>query len=456
MAAAARIRGPRPRRVTVRMYQVGFGDCFLVSFGYATPLKDGRSERHLLVDFGSTHGPKGARAPRPASTRPSLIERAAQRIAEHTHGQLDVIVNTHRHRDHLSGFADPEAAAIIKALNPRLVVRPWTDDPALAHDATARPQSAHDAGLHFAASLTVGQQLAARVEQLTRDASITSARGRLARLALDQVPNLPAIEFLDALAAERGASYPTAGRSSGIEAVIPGIGVRVLGPPTLDQLPDIATAREDDSAEFWLAQHAALQTLTAEQLRASSAGSSAIPPGPVGWVVDRLVHQQVGSLARIVRTVDDALNNTSLILLVDAGDKRLLLPGDAQIENWSWSLFHAPQAARYRRLLRDVDLYKVGHHGSRNATPKTLFGLWGEQPGAARPMMALLSTTPDVHGRSEATAVPRQPLVDALARRMTLVRTDALSDSDARQGYATVSAETRGAAPFALQPGAGP
>src|ERR1035441_1861187 len=29
-----------PAKVTVRMYNVGFGDCFLVTFHYAQPLKD--------------------------------------------------------------------------------------------------------------------------------------------------------------------------------------------------------------------------------------------------------------------------------------------------------------------------------------------------------------------------------------------------------------------------------
>ena len=36
------------RAMSLRAYQVGFGDCFLLSFEY------GRGERHLLIDFGST------------------------------------------------------------------------------------------------------------------------------------------------------------------------------------------------------------------------------------------------------------------------------------------------------------------------------------------------------------------------------------------------------------------
>jgi beta-lactamase superfamily II metal-dependent hydrolase len=59
-----------------------------------------------------------------------------------------------------------------------------------------------------------------------------------------------------------------------------------------------------------------------------------------------------------------------VILLIDVGDKRLLFPATAQIENWSWALKHAPKSALLCKLLSRVDLYKVGHHGSRNATPR--------------------------------------------------------------------------------------
>jgi len=36
--------------------------------------------------------------------------------------------------------------------------------------------------------------------------------------------------------------------------------------------------------------------------------------------------------------LDHAMNNTSVILLIQAGDRRLLFCGDAQIENWEYAL----------------------------------------------------------------------------------------------------------------------
>ena len=48
-----------PKQVAIRTYQVGFGDCFLLSFKY-----DGNVEKHVLVDFGTTKLPPQAPATR--------------------------------------------------------------------------------------------------------------------------------------------------------------------------------------------------------------------------------------------------------------------------------------------------------------------------------------------------------------------------------------------------------
>ncbi len=71
--------------------------------------------------------------------------------------------------------------------------------------------------------------------------------------------------------------------------------------------------------------------------------------------------------------------------MIEAGDKHMLFPGDAQIENWNYALKVSdgskggPTHEEASELLKKVDFYKVGHHGSRNATPRTLLeGLWSD------------------------------------------------------------------------------
>jgi hypothetical protein len=146
----------------------------------------------------------------------------------------------------------------------------------------------------------------------------------------------------------------------------------------------------------------------------------------VRWLIERLSSQKSHSVARLVRDLDDALNNTSLVLLLEIGELKMLFAGDAQIENWQYTLERLDGQPRLKAKLAAIDLYKVGHHGSRNATPRTLHALWKDRPDDSPKMIALMSTREGVHGKSVATAVPRETLVTALRQVATLHSTDDL------------------------------
>jgi hypothetical protein len=411
------------------MYRVGFGDAYLLTFEYDAPLEDGRQQRHVVVDCGTTK--RDETGPR--------IDEVATLIAEHCGGQLDVLVVTHRHRDHLSAFANDKAVKALDPLAPKLVVRPWTDDPAIPIDATAPATGAaanlDDRSRRFAASLRAGQDAAALIgAALQHDIRTTRGmRRELGTLALDQIKNKEAVDHLDALAAAAEATYVAFGGDTRISEFVPGVRVDVLGPPTVAQWPQVTSQRSEDPDEFWMLHRSLVDNGFSE------AGIDPVDPsrwavllddnglGPARWLLERLDEQRVASLLRIVRTFDSALNNTSLVLLVTAGDRRLLFSGDAQIENWSFCLQNIQEMQEIRAALGTIDLYKVGHHGSRNATPRSLFALWNGD-GPRRPMTALMSTLAGVHGERAATAVPRATLVKALRERATLHATDELDD----------------------------
>jgi hypothetical protein len=426
---------PKPIRASIRMYQVGFGDCFLVSFHYDASLADGRQERHILIDYGSTR--------RPASG--PKMDVVASSIAQHCGERLDVIVVTHRHKDHLSGFSLNEPAQVLGGLDPQLVVRSWTEDPDIAE--TAQEPEA----LRFVAGLTGGQRFAGELSALAGESG-AGRRRALAQLAFDQLSNEEAVTQLARWSENGRGEYLRYGDRSRIEDHVPGVRVRVLGPPTPVQHPKVQHQDENDP-EYWLYRHGFLRTALAPALRPADAavqapeGEEVGQIGPVRWLIERMRDQQIGSLRRIVRWLDDALNNTSLILLFEAGSKRLLFPGDAQIENWEYALKHAPDKDDVLRLLGMVDLYKVGHHGSRNATPKTLYDLWNQQATKDRPITTLLSTRCGVHGETEATRVPRSELVRKLRERTSLHSTTGLR---ADELFVEVAADLTADTPFEL------
>jgi hypothetical protein len=408
-----------PTKMTLRTYQVGFGDCFLLSFAYP----DG--ERHVLMDFGSTSLPKGAPKDR-------MLE-VANDIDTRCGGKLTAVVATHRHKDHISGFATSGgdgSGDVIRRLSPDLVLQPWTEDPELAPDATgqgAAPEGQRIAAL--SAMHEVAEQALQNIGHFKAQAAIPKAmREQLEFLGDDNISNRSAVENLMTLGSER--RYLNTGAVSGLEDLLPGVETFVLGPPTVDQTDTVLKQRSRDENEFWQLRALAGK---GEGVEGRGAGASLFapeyvecrePPFPedTRWFVYKAQRMRGQQMLGIVRALDKALNNTSLILLMRVGKKSLLFPGDAQIENWAYALSRPD----YREMLKDVDVYKVGHHGSLNATPKSLWEMFekrSREPAPGR-LKSVMSTMPGKHGSvSSKTEVPRETLTDALRKESDLLST---------------------------------
>jgi hypothetical protein len=407
----------KPASVTIRVYNVGFGDCILLSWHYAS------SDRHLLIDFGSSAHPDGAPA--------GLMMKIANDIKTATNGKLEAVVVTHRHLDHINGF-DPGAGgngpgAIIAGLNPKLIVQPWTEHP----KATATSKSAPS--VFALAGPTRGRRgrhavvdgLAAGIaDELAQ--RVRTWRGAPQRLLADAsheithaIANQGAVDSLRKMAVKagkRGGAYVNAGQNSGLGTHLPGVKVSVLGPPSLDQVSDLSDLRyAPDSPEYWL-HLAAAQRVVAAGAPTRSRGAG-VPggraPAYARWLIEKLRLQRANHLSGIVTALDNYLNNTSVILLFEVGTKALLFPGDAQLENWQYAL------TKYAAKLPNVTLYKVGHHGSRNATPKTLWNQFNRTGNSSKPdrLITVLSTK---RGKFDDTnEVPREALVTELKKNST-------------------------------------
>ena len=235
-------------------------------------------------------------------------------------------------------------------------------------------------------------------------------------LGEDNIKNLAAVKNLMRMGKGRKGRYVHFGSDSGLGKILPGVKVRVLGPPNLKQSEAIKKQRARDADEFWHFHAVAGQFATKKSpkvFRRAATYSATQTPPYTRWFIKRMRSVRGEQMLSIMRTLDSVMNNTSLILLFEIGDKKLLFPGDAQIENWSYAL----SKPSVRRLLEDVNLYKVGHHGSLNATPKTLWGLFknrSDKKTSGR-LLTVCSTMPGKHGKTTSkTEVPRRTLVEAL------------------------------------------
>jgi hypothetical protein len=407
----------KPKSLTIRSYQVGFGDCFLLTFHYTGKDKD----RHVLIDFGSTGQPKGAGE--------NLMLRVAQDIKEQCNGKLHAVVATHRHKDHISGFATNKKGTasgdVIASCKPDVVLQPWTEHPDARVNATRAPGSLSPHQAFVAALGDMHAISAAVLEEAQRRKPMLGATlfRELTFLGDDNLSNESAVKNLMTMGKNH---YLNFGSKSGLEKVLPGVKTTVLGPPTLDQSGEIKIQRSKDEDEFWMFQALANQFVLKPEARifrrAKTYSALGAPPF-TRWFLKRMRSIRGEQLLGIVRALDKVMNNTSLILLFEVNGKKLLFPGDAQIENWSYAL----SKPAVRRLLARVNVYKVGHHGSRNATPKTLWAGFknrSTKKADKKRLTTLMSTMTGKHGKAASnTEVPRRTLVEALASESELFTT---------------------------------
>lgn len=417
-----------PKNIRIRMYQVGFGDCFLLSFDYAP-----RPSRHVLIDCGSMASPK--------DSGPGLIKRVATHIAATVGEDPFVVVATHRHTDHVSGF-DPGTngkgpGAILAALKPKFVVQPWTEDPKLRVNARG-PASRRRMALRRQTlddlNAVASQVVDLYVPRLRRSAAVRGIANQLDFIGKDNLKNLRAVENLMTMAPN---DYVHAGKATKLTRFLPGVRVHVLGPPTIEQHEAVRGQRSRDEDEFWHLQARSLAMGAKMGMSASDSLFKSYPsvPGrhaPVSsrWLVNAIKSENAAQLLQLVRVLDNAINNTSLILLFECGDQRLLFPGDAQIENWEYAL----NTPALKKQLDAISVYKVGHHGSLNATPKSLWKLWfpedAKPKSAGRRMVSLLSTLEGKHGeRENDSEVPRTKLVNALRNKTAMTSTEAIKEA---------------------------
>ena len=379
--------------ISIRAYNVGFGDCLLLR------LPDGNATRHVLIDFGRAPNDPGSVA---------RFDAIAADIDERCNGHLDLVVVTHEHLDHMEGFY--RQRAMFDAMQ---VDRVWMSLPSspdyYAQYPNARLQKRIHDGL-AAFGKTVGRNGVA-----VHPAFLSLLNNNLA--------NKDRIAYLRTLGAQPPLYLARGAKGKAADKAFKHIRIRVLAP-------------EADTSKYYgrtAKSHAMLGAL-ARTMAAGAQDAEATNDWTFPDVRRAAANERPGvsasDFARLRRTIredgvaaarfiDRAQNNTSLCLLIEAGGKRLLLPGDAEIESWRRIEEEAADA------LTPVDFLKVAHHGSHNGTPMHLLDKLLPVRRKAKAKV-LVSTKRNVYGTKN--PVPDVATLAELRRRCaSLTTTDGLA-----------------------------
>src|SRR5262245_22172627 len=339
---------PRDRHVTIRMYNVGFGDAFLAL------IPDGDGERRILFDCGSIEAAPGL-------AMSSVVDRIVSDVPDAKGvARIDVVVATHRHKDHVSGFGLQAWGGV----HVKEVWMPWTEDPA---DEEARRIRDGQSNLASAINTALTNRSAALGaepdEELSRYKDIVANSLML--------KNEGAMETLHSGFSGNPKRRFRSAKSGGDRTLetdaLPGVKVHILGP---SRQPDVIRDMNPPKGESYL------------RLRGEAAAHNGLPPPPfppqfrqenytgTGTLPkgDPQEIERAGAMSDLAAAValDKAVNGTSLMLMLEISGLFLLFPGDAQWGTWK-AVMEDPE---WREMLGRVKFYKVGHHGSHNATPK--------------------------------------------------------------------------------------
>lgn len=360
-------------RVKVRMYRQGLGDCFLITI----PGKTGKPF-YVVIDCGVILGTKNAG---------DVMKQVVNHIIQTTGGHIHLLVATHEHWDHISGFGQARELWTDKSkLTIDQVWLSWAEDP---KDPLAKKLKQQHLALHLAlgaAATRIG--LSGNQDTAHEISSLLSFFGAAGSTS-------DALEVLRNLSENVRYCKPAED-----PVVLPDTDVRVyaLGPPPDERLIKKYNPSKKEPETYGInAMNQYMETI-APALQGSDLDAPFDErfqiPLPAGqqmpffqrhyWGEDveseeknqswrRVDDTWLDSSSALALQLDSATNNTCLVLAFELPDGDVLLfAADAQVGNWlswqdlSWKV--GDKTITGPDLLSRTIFYKVGHHGSHNAT----------------------------------------------------------------------------------------
>jgi hypothetical protein len=348
----------------VRVYNVGLGDCIYLQ------VPDGETVRHILIDCGNVYA---------RDVMHEALHDLEQHLPQDDDGRrhLDLLVVTHRHKDHIAAF--DTYLAWFKRLRIHHIWLSASMDPAHPQAQGARSlQGFARTALHHLVEAPASPALRSlanvllNVSYYDNDDAVEALR-----------TTLPALNGLDG------------DKPLYVDDTTPAAALQIFDDPAI-QFHALAPVRDIDGIYLGKVNEA-LHSFTALGETIFHGCKARTAAGPQGDVTvpenislrdfQRLKARLPSNQLAFVLREGELVNNTSLVLLLTWHGRRLLFTGDAQCKmerggkfepgkrNGCWNTMWA----RHKALLDEpLDFLKVGHHGSHNATP------WVRQGGAQR------------------------------------------------------------------------
>ncbi|QBF26742.1 hypothetical protein EXN22_13930 [Pseudomonas tructae] len=404
----------KPPGFTVRHYCQGIGDCHLLRFA-----QDQGAPYWMLIDCGIHSSIKGGS---------QIIDDIVADIHQQTGGNIDVLVLTHEHTDHNSAFR--ASSKRFAPFNIDEVWMAWTESPSdpdaqrldkfkqqalnalsgasrqlhgVAHLDAAKASAPLREGIDELLAFSFGAQ--GETVRGMRDAASKLANKGIKYLEPSHAPlSIPGTSAIRAyvLAPSRntdylnivdrvGERYSMASDENGLRVAQTLSNAFAAAAPESDftdltapfdpslgsRLSDLERATKPHNAIAAFAHSHYFGASERQPLIASKKRVRTTDANETDQAWRRIDFDWLGSAGTLAMQLDSKTNNTSLVLafeIVDSG-RVVLFAADAQIGNWlswqdaGWTLPDGTQVSGPDLLKRTV-YYKVGHHGSENATAK--------------------------------------------------------------------------------------
>jgi len=410
-------------KLLVRLFDVGLGDCIYCCVPKAH--KNGR-DFHILIDCGtlsSTDLLKNA-IDKLKSTLPVIKGKR----------HVDLLVVTHEHKDHMAGFG-------LKIWDDFSFGAIWMN---AAMDPN-HPEAKNAKKLHTFAANAMAEAVRLNLAlgpHLSELASAVALNQDAMKALRETLPNASQIKptYVHADSKKQDLALPLTGAT-----------INVLGPERDIDYYYLGDPGDPSLRSSLRSALGFIETGLPSVEAAVPDPSKLVTPTNIDPGDFRTLRSRMLSTALAFADLDGKVcNNTSVVLLIEWKGKRLLFVGDAEWDggfkkgskgNCAWNVMWN---MRKKHLNGPLAFYKIGHHGSTNATP------WGQTDAASQgePMAILNAILPEA-SKNNANAVvstrrgnyetiPRSDLLAEIGKRVSNTKNYAKAFQQAGQSTGEV------------------